>query len=137
MRALTLHRPWPWAILTGKKDVENRTWSAAWVVGEVIAIHAGLQVGSTDAFAFIERVCGRRPPADGGPLGIVGVARVEAMVVESPSPWFMGPVGWQLADVRALAEPVPCSGKQGLWPVPPHLEAEVLAQLALGTRRGG
>ena len=26
MRALSLRQPWPWAILTLGKDVENRTW---------------------------------------------------------------------------------------------------------------
>lgn len=36
------------------------------------------------------------------------------------SPWFVGPIGWKLADVVAIA-PVPCSGQQGLWMVPVDL----------------
>lgn len=36
-----------------------------------------------------------------------------------------GRYAWLLADVRALAQPIPCSGKQGLWTP----SANVLAQL--------
>ncbi len=44
------------------------------------------------------------------------------------SPWFGGPVGWVLLDVLALPEPVPCKGAQGLWTLPPDVEAKVLEQ---------
>ncbi len=42
MRALTLWRPWDWAMAFGGKDVENRTWKP-WqsVIGQRIALHAG------------------------------------------------------------------------------------------------
>lgn len=34
-----------------------------------------------------------------------------------------------LTAVRALAEPVPCRGALGLWTPPPHVQADVTAQL--------
>jgi hypothetical protein len=42
MRALTLHRPWAWAIAAGHKRVENRTWRPpSFILRQRIAIHAG------------------------------------------------------------------------------------------------
>lgn len=38
------------------------------------------------------------------------------------SPWFFGPFGWALDEIRPLAEPVPCKGALGLWRVPEHIE---------------
>ena len=41
MVAITLWRPWSWALFHGK-TIENRTWAPpAWIVGKQIVIHAG------------------------------------------------------------------------------------------------
>jgi hypothetical protein len=42
---------------------------------------------------------------------------------------------WRLADVRPLAEPVPCKGALGLWTLPDDVEAAVVAQM--GERANG
>lgn len=55
--------------------------------------------------------------------GIVGVARVvRAYRYVCPPPtealeheWSFGPWCWELADVQALPEPIPCRGRQSLW----------------------
>jgi hypothetical protein len=52
-------------------------------------------------------------------------------VIESP--WFFGPVGFVLSDVRRLREPVPCKGALGYWELPPDVERMVRAHL--GSRR--
>lgn len=44
--------------------------------------------------------------------------------------WFFGPVGYILADVRALATPVPCRGALGFWSLPTNVERQVVEQLA-------
>lgn len=44
-----------------------------------------------------------------------------------------GRFGWLLADVRALPEPIPCRGGQGLWAVPADLVAQIERQLATGS----
>ncbi len=53
MRALTLHRPWPLAIVHGIKPIENRGWRP-WpgVIGTRIGIHAGQQ-RDEDAASFV------------------------------------------------------------------------------------
>ena len=38
MKALTVHQPWAWAIINGRKRVENRKWSTR--VRGRIAIHS-------------------------------------------------------------------------------------------------
>jgi hypothetical protein len=46
------------------------------------------------------------------------------------SPWArLEPWHWELADVRALPEPVPCRGKLSLWRLPADAENAVRAQL--------
>jgi hypothetical protein len=40
-----------------------------------------------------------------------------------------GRFAWHLTQIRALPEPVPCRGAQGLWAVPADVEAAVWAQV--------
>lgn len=50
------------------------------------------------------------------------------------SPWAVrGQWHIELANVRPLAEPVPCRGKLGLWRLPDDVEAAVRAQLEAGS----
>lgn len=149
LRALTLHRPWPWSILHGGKRIENRPWRP-WrsIVGERIALHAGLTWDASGA-AFIKNLCPSMPMPDSDgqasswrahPSGvIVGVGRIAGCIEASKGPfrrtteldtrWFFGPFGWILEDVVALATPVPCRGAQGLWIPPPDVTARVLEQI--------
>lgn len=163
MYALTLHRPWPWAIFHAPgrpKRVENRTWKPpARAMQGRIAIHAGKRF-DREAVEFIDDIlagvdwtggrcaedhCPRS--LDQHPTGIIGTARVVGWVqrndgllhrrlaAEAPtwahaandSPWFVGPFGWVLDDVRPLAQPVDIKGAQGLWKVP----ADVLQAIDL------
>jgi hypothetical protein len=67
--AITLHRPWPWAIfhlpMFVRKPVENRGWKPPeHILGQDIAIHAG-KVFSDSSVPFIQRVLdGFIDPAD-------------------------------------------------------------------------
>jgi hypothetical protein len=45
------------------------------------------------------------------------------------SPWFFGPVGFLLKDVRRLREPVPCKGALGFWEVSTDVEQVIRARL--------
>lgn len=87
-----------------------------------------------DAAADCFRASGRAPlgitltheallPARGC---IVGSVEIVDCVTASPSPWFFGPVGFVLRDPVPLAQPVPCKGALGFFPVP----GDVLERLA-------
>lgn len=146
MRALTLWRPWPWAILHGK-NVENRPWKPpASIIGKRIALHAG-KTWDDSSLTLIRKVLPSVPGSSADhPLGIVGVARVVGYMhpegdgrrvlntgseFEFDDRWFFGPYGWLLDQITAI-DPVPCRGAQGLWPVPEHVERIVIQRCEAG-----
>jgi len=136
MQALTLIRPWCCAIAELGKVIENRSWSPSEAaMGQRIAIHAGRKWDET-ALDFIRQASSLPPAETEAALdrarnrdgAIVATALLVRVVYESSSPWFVGPRGWVLADVRPLAKPVPCRGAQSLWTVPPDAAEAVLNQ---------
>jgi hypothetical protein len=113
-------------------------------MGKRIALHAGK--------GWDERAEQYLPPGMGTEWepwlikeeGIIGTARVTGWVhIDKPwwegpdhltpgayqearnSPFFFGPYGWILEDVRELVRSVPCRGKQGLWHIPEELLSAV------------
>jgi len=150
VKALTLWRPWPWAIFHAPSDlkrVENRSWKPpSWIIGERIAIHAGRRF-QREAVEFVADIAGECPTsADDHPTGVIGVARVMGWVrplelLASPDPsapawvqaaqrsdWLVGDYGWVLGGVVALPEPIECKGAQGLWNVPADIALAIEAQ---------
>lgn len=133
MRGLTLWQPWCAIVVDGAtrlphpKKIENRPW-APWksVIGTRIALHAGLRYDREAATKYWEvvRTVGIREGVKGA---IMGTAIVAGFVKTADDPWFFGPFGWLLDDVRALAEPIPFKGKQGLWTVPEEIEKQIAA----------
>jgi hypothetical protein len=146
MRALTLRHPWAHAIAHLGKDIENRTWEPSpnvLAAGELFAIHAGKRPPRTvKAMAEVQDAVvwmleqGIYVEATHTILrmtetasAVVAIARYVGCTTYSTSPWFAGPVGWQLEDVVTLVTPVPCRGAQGLWLLPSDVEASARAQL--------
>lgn len=137
--ALTLHQPWADLVVSGTKPIENRGWApspARCPPGTWIAIHAGLHydVEGEHAAAGIlsqQHYKFRRPQRGTNPdyMGaVVGLARFAGTTKSSTSPWFFGPVGW-LFDRAFPIQPIRCTGRQGLWNLPPHLQQDILAGL--------
>ncbi len=126
--ALTVHQPWAALIAAGRKTIENRSWDRRSILGTRIAIHAGkMQDDNIDLneIPAAARKIARAPQ----PLGaIVCTAVVTGFVTSSDSPWFFGPIGWELADVRPW-EPIYCSGSQRLWTLPPDVAAQLATEL--------
>ena len=119
MRAITLRRPWDQAILHGGKDIENRVWPL-WTnqIGCEILLHASKKYDIDGAIWMQLRGLYNSPSEVDSPTGIVGSFVVDRVVTESNSPWFVGPFGWVLRDIKIFEKPIPCRGKQGLWIVP-------------------
>ena len=151
MKALTLWRPYPWAIFDlpegQAKRIENRCWRPPKsIIGVPLALHAGRTFDHEGAAQIVRKLGRDVPPRHEYPEGIVGVVTVvdyldvddlwsAQRLRELPGQqrWFSGPFGWVLADVRRLRESIQCRGAQGLWTVPEKLERSILQQLA--TRR--
>jgi hypothetical protein len=131
--AITLRNPWAHLIAHEGKDVENRVWMPSERV-DALLIHAGK--GWDDP----------HPPFAGAltASAIVAVARLAHAcaasrwtdrVVCGCGRWAMpGQCHWVLTEVRALPEPVECTGRQGLWRPPAGVLAAVSAQI--GARHG-
>jgi len=135
MKALSIRQPWCWAILFAGKDVENRGWKrwnpARKFRGQFL-IHASQ--GMTrheykDALDDMHRMSRTRPFPPGLTLpafddlprgGIVGMARVVDILMDSPSPWFFGPMALQITDAQPLPF-VPFKGSLGFFDVPDSL----------------
>jgi hypothetical protein len=159
MKALTLHRPWDWAMTRAVplKDIENRTWKPhSWVIDERIALHAGGQYDYDGAQA-IKRLTRAKLP-ETRPFVVVGTTRLVGWVLLTAdpeagvllkqtsemtpgqiaracgSPWLFGPYGWVCEDTVTLPKAIPCRGAQGLWELPSNVEAEVLRQEQLARR---
>lgn len=136
IRALTLWRPWPAAILAGAKDVENRPWArpTGFPPGSVIAVHAG-QRWQDEAVPFIQE---RWPAFDAdrakhpsgvieGLVEVIGYRRVTAAekVGTGGNPWAFGPWVWELAHPVRLLTPIPWRGAQGLFELPIDVERQL------------
>lgn len=137
IRGLTLWQPWAWAVAHAGKTIENRPWAPpAEMVGQLLAIHAGLHRPSQIDIDFVRLTGGRWANWVSQPRvwthgAIVAVARLHRVVTESDSPWFFGPFGWELTDVRAI-QPVSCKGRQRLWRLPQDVEQVVLRRYREG-----
>lgn len=105
MKAISIRQPWAWAILHVGKDIENRTWRTPYR-GPVL-IHAAKGMTREeylDAAQMIDMVGLDKTPSLEDLLrgGIVGEARIVDCVATHDSPWFFGPYGFVLADVKPL-----------------------------------
>jgi hypothetical protein len=137
MRVLTVCQPYAHLIATGAKPIENRTWQTFY--RGPLAIHAGR------SRAWLEE-------AEAGPELAFGAIVATAMLVAclpkfNRHPWreraalfdhehAHGPWCWVLEEVRALPEPIPVKGRQGLWiPEPALLEQLKAARGDLSERR--
>lgn len=136
-RALSLWQPYAWAVASGHKRIENRTWQPRKAVGTWVAIHASLTVAK-GALEEVASITGAEPRIVRG--AVVGVARLHEVIrsgmdVDQLSTedkiWFNGPYGWFFKDAIELSDPIPCRGYQSLW----HLGADVLTTLK-GALRG-
>ena len=106
MRALTVRRPWAYAIIYLGKDVENRSWWTSY--RGPLLIHAAGSAPRHDLLVpvkYSELVRG----------AITGVVELYDCVRDAKSEWAeRGQWHWLLRDPRPL-EPIRCQGALGLW----------------------
>lgn len=155
LRALTLPPERAWTVMHLDDRVANRTRPApASIIGQRIAIHAGLKAPDWNVVRLMARCAGWsvdtlatqffapdshapvvRPAklygtqhrlARGAIVATAIVSGCRAVDQRDVVGWEAGPWCWDLTDVRVLATPVPCKGALGLWRVPAELVAGVV-----------
>ena len=122
---LTVRQPWAWAIARAGKDIENRSRTTRY--RGPILIHAAKAVPDyteiDDLLALLELSAGdgaqalelEQFEAEAVYGAIVASAKVTDCVAASTSPWFCGPFGWVLMDVRPIARPIHRAGRLGIF----------------------
>lgn len=118
--ALSVRQPWAWAIIHGRKDIENRSVAAVrhGMTEGPIAIHAAKGMTQKEYFLaslWMTEIGITTPRPDDLVRGaIIGAVNVKAIVSESSSPWFFGPRGLVLDKARAV-DPIPAKGALGYF----------------------
>lgn len=110
MKALTIKQPWAWLIVSGHKDIENRSWGTRHR-GRFF-VHAGKTM-SPEGLAFSDSMGIELPDLKLG--AIIGEASIVDVVDSSDSPWWIGPKGFLLADQKEYEEPTEMNGKLSFW----------------------
>ncbi|WP_313824068.1 ASCH domain-containing protein [Leclercia sp.] len=110
MKAISIRQPLAWLIVNGFKDIENRSWDTKY--RGVVLVHASsrrpTKAEVQNARAILLQTHGTAaahlmPSADNFQLGsIVGYTHITGTTRESTSPWFFGPVGFQLHGSKPL-----------------------------------
>lgn len=161
LRALSLWQPWASLCFdgegpdgtTGVKVHETRTWAPPRsVIGHTLAIHAAQHRVRDEELPFglrelLRRVYGcegmPRLPYGAliGTVRLVGVRRMPSATPASEEDrvagnWEPGRFAWEFADARALREPRPMRGFQGLWILGTTvLESDLRVRAASGEAR--
>ncbi|RWF02946.1 ASCH domain-containing protein [Mesorhizobium sp.] len=129
--ALSVRQPWPWAIIHGGKDIENRDWPTK-IRGRV-CLHASKGMTRDeyeDCLATVHHISLSHPFPPGLTLpafddlprgGIVGTVEIAGCVTDSASPWFFGRYGFVLRNPEPLADVIPVKGALGFFRWREHL----------------
>ena len=127
MKALSIRQPWAGLIVSGFKDIENRTWStnvrgriyihasATWAVIptgviQVVAERLSIRYGIAEDYLVNQL----KPPQRGVIIGEVDIINC---VRASESEWFDGPYGFQLGNPVVYQQPIPYKGRLGFFEV--------------------
>ena len=118
MKALSVRQPYAWLIVSGNKDIENRTWSTRH--RGILIIHAS-QTVNNEALTYFRKEfhkAGFEFPQELPTGALVGVVTLTDCVTSHASDWFNGPIGWVLRNAGEFETPIPTKGKLGLFNVP-------------------
>lgn len=136
MKALSIRQPWASLIVLGIKDVENRTWRTR--ERGTVLVHASKGMTRdehADAIEFAVKAIQSDPRNAGRPRtrtlrelgfafddlprgGIIGQVDLVGCVEHSDSPWYMGAIGFVLANAKPLPFR-PLKGALGFFEVAP------------------
>jgi hypothetical protein len=124
MKAITIRQPWAWAIITGRKKIENRSWPTSYR-GRIL-VHAAMKYWQGGIPSKLTPIPPLLPTgAIVGSVEIVDCVRVETI----NDPFATGPWCWILRRPEAYRYTVPCRGQIGFWH-PDHAAMNLLASSA-------
>ncbi len=133
LRALTVRQPWAACIASRRKLVENRTWATRYR-GPLPIHSSGTRDRAVPRLAL--ETYSLAPSPSWALSAILAVVELtdchEYKLGCCDTPWAEkggGTWHWMLANVRALSQPVECTGRLSIWRPRPETVAAVLAQI--------
>src|SRR5262245_11540316 len=126
MKILSIRQPWAHLIVSGSKNIENRTWSTSY--RGPFLVHASLNVNRAACRSH------RLNHANLETGGIVGIAVIVDCVSDHSSKWFEGPFGFVLRKRRPLPF-VKWTGALGLRNAPKALLRQIDKSMLLAYER--
>ncbi len=124
-KALSIRQPWAWAIVHSTKRVENRP--RRFHYRGPICIHASLThtiKAQIEAESFMDSIGAQIPPSELAESlkssemiergGIIGTAEIVDCIDTSDDPWFFGPYGLVLDNIKEVGF-IPVKGSLGLF----------------------
>lgn len=116
MKALSLRPHWAHAVIHMGKSIENRKWATRY--RGPLLIHAGrhLTTAEYEYYCHWAMRHGLPEPDRAGIKsgGLIGRVQLVDIVSKSTSPFFLGPLGWVLADPKPMRFK-PLIGQQRLF----------------------
>lgn len=142
IRALTLTQPWASLMVAGHKTIETRSWSTTYRGPLIIHAAKGFPPAAKE-FASVERAIGRIPAQIPLAAALAVVELVDVLPTEVAE-LDAGPVDRHLGDFTAgryawltdrarlyvFPQPIPCSGRLGLWRPPEEVVLAAAATIA-------
>jgi ASCH domain-containing protein len=129
-RVLSVQQPWAWAIASGRKRIENRSWYTNY--RGTVYVHASSKL-DRNAVEWLRRELAIRVPDHFQQSAVVAVAQLADVITRRRArrfgKWFLGPYGFVLTNVRQLPVPVATKGKLRLFRPSPALKRNVERQL--------
>jgi hypothetical protein len=123
IRCLAGHQPFAWAVMTGVKDIENRSWSTDYR-GPIVILASSRK---TDVNQLTK--ASKLPERNfvySAVRGIVDLVDVVPMSEDlEPNPWAFGPYCWRVANPRLFPEAIPAKGKRMLYAIDEDLAERV------------
>lgn len=111
-----------WLLLTGRKDVENRTWSTGWRGRVAIQASNLAEQGDSPAFQSLLKELSIEVPVKLSVACLVGELFLQDCFYwpspKSLSPWEIGPWCWQFSPLHVYSHPIPFPNQTGLVELP-------------------
>ena len=121
MKAISIQQPYADLILTGQKDIENRTWKLpSWILNKRVYVHAGKIWDGYKDDNWAETFGIYNDPARRGMIlgEVTFIECVSASTIKGFSQWFYGPYGWVIENPVRYDKPIPYKGQLGFFEVP-------------------
>jgi hypothetical protein len=128
-RALIVRQPWAALIAAEIKRVENRSWPLPDRFAGPLVIHAGLKDDTTGwESAAVREALGDTAIVYGAMIAVAAKVTCHRDAGCCADRWGEpGAWHWVLEGITALPEPLPASGRQGLWRLPEARSARLPA----------